>query len=175
MASAGRILIMPKGNYNSGTTYEMLDLVNHNGKSWLAKKTSVGIEPSDANGEYWQNMFDITAESIGALNRETGGYVKGSIVIEKDWATMSLADSTERSVIMGKSPDTNVAYICNYLNGENNSNVMLLPETSNISEIFFIRNVVDGSVREYKIFGEHNIDLLNQYIDSRIAEKLNNN
>lgn len=64
MASAGRILIMPKGNYNSGTTYEMLDLVNHNGKSWLAKKTSVGIEPSDANSEYWQNMFDITAETI---------------------------------------------------------------------------------------------------------------
>ena len=60
MASAGRILIMPKGNYDSSVTYEMLDLVKHNGTSWIAKKTSVGIEPSDANTEYWQDVFDST-------------------------------------------------------------------------------------------------------------------
>jgi hypothetical protein len=59
MATAGRILILPKGDWASGTTYEMLDLVSHNGTSWLAKKTSVGIEPSDATNEYWQNMFDV--------------------------------------------------------------------------------------------------------------------
>lgn len=59
MASAGRILIMPKGNYDSTLTYEMLDLVKHNGTSWLAKKTSVGIEPNETNSEYWQNMFDF--------------------------------------------------------------------------------------------------------------------
>lgn len=56
MASAGRILIIPKGNYNSSVTYEMLDLVYHNGRSWLAKKTVTGIEPSEANSEYWQPM-----------------------------------------------------------------------------------------------------------------------
>jgi hypothetical protein len=39
MASAGRILIMPKGEWNAETEYEVLDMVNHNGKSWLAKKT----------------------------------------------------------------------------------------------------------------------------------------
>ena len=60
MASAGRILIMPKGNYDSSVTYEMLDLVYHNGKSWLAKKTAIGIEPSEANGEYWQPMSDFS-------------------------------------------------------------------------------------------------------------------
>ena len=59
MASAGRILIMPKGNYDSSVTYEMLDLVKYNGTSWLAKKTVTGIEPSAANSEYWQNMFNL--------------------------------------------------------------------------------------------------------------------
>ena len=58
MASAGRILIMPKGEWNAETTYEMLDLVKHNGTSWLAKKTVLGIEPSNENGEYWQNVFE---------------------------------------------------------------------------------------------------------------------
>ena len=59
MASAGRILIMPKGNYDSSTTYEMLDMVYYNGSSWIAKKTVVGIEPSVSNTEHWHRMSDI--------------------------------------------------------------------------------------------------------------------
>ena len=58
MASAGRILIIPKGNYNAETKYEKLDLVFHSGASWLAKKDAVGIEPSDANAEYWFKMCE---------------------------------------------------------------------------------------------------------------------
>ena len=64
MASAGRILIMPKGNYDANTEYEMLDLVFHGGASWVAKKNAKGIEPSLANEEYWMLMCsgtDITA------------------------------------------------------------------------------------------------------------------
>lgn len=63
-ASAGRILIIPKGNYNSSVTYEMLDLVYHNGTSWLAKKTVIGIEPSEANGEYWHKVVDNSQDYI---------------------------------------------------------------------------------------------------------------
>lgn len=59
MASAGRILIMPKGAYSASETYEMLDLVYHQGVSWLAKKTASGIEPSAANSEFWHSMFDF--------------------------------------------------------------------------------------------------------------------
>lgn len=58
MASAGRILIMPKGEWNAETEYEMLDLVFRNGKSWLATKISIGIEPSEANAEYWFKMCE---------------------------------------------------------------------------------------------------------------------
>ena len=58
MASAGRILIMPKGNYDSGVTYEMLDLVFNGGASWVAKKTVVGIEPNEENTEHWMKMCD---------------------------------------------------------------------------------------------------------------------
>ena len=70
MAVAGRILIMPKGAYNSGTTYEMLDLVSHNGTSWIAKKTVVGIEPSAEHSEYWQHMFNLSAEDVEGLQTE---------------------------------------------------------------------------------------------------------
>lgn len=57
MATAGRILIMPKGAYNASTTYEMLDLVTYNGSAWIAKKTVVGIAPVD--GEYWQCLLTV--------------------------------------------------------------------------------------------------------------------
>jgi hypothetical protein len=60
MASAGRILIMPKGNYDASVTYEMLDIVFHNGTSWIAKKTTVGVEPNSTNGEYWQLLCAST-------------------------------------------------------------------------------------------------------------------
>lgn len=58
MASAGRILIKPRGNWKSETEYEMLDLVFHNGTSWLAKDDSIGIEP-EMNSDKWQCLIDI--------------------------------------------------------------------------------------------------------------------
>ena len=76
MTSAGRILIMPKGNYDANTEYEMLDLVFHNGTSWLAKQDTLGIEPSEANAEYWFKMLDttglvnsISVDEINALSK----------------------------------------------------------------------------------------------------------
>ena len=76
MATAGRILIMPKGTWNAETTYENLDMVAHSGRAWLAKKVSVGIEPSDANAEFWHDFLGMdvfteenppTAEQVGAM------------------------------------------------------------------------------------------------------------
>ena len=59
MANAGRILIIPKGDWKPEEKYEMLDLVKHNGVSYIAKKDSAGIEPNEYNSDYWQDMFDV--------------------------------------------------------------------------------------------------------------------
>lgn len=75
MASAGRILIMPKGNWSAETEYELLDLVYHNGKAWLAKDFVVGIEPSIDTSEYWMDMLDLTKvnlEDVGILSNKGG-------------------------------------------------------------------------------------------------------
>ena len=56
--SAGRVLIVPRGDWNAETTYEMLDLVNHNGYAYLAKQTVVGLEP-ETHSEYWHSLLDI--------------------------------------------------------------------------------------------------------------------
>ena len=60
MATAGRILIIPKGKYNAEETYDMLDMVSFGGKGWICKKTCIGIEPTD--GEYWAECIDMSEE-----------------------------------------------------------------------------------------------------------------
>ena len=75
MASAGRILIMPKGEWKAETEYEMLDLVSHNSTSWLAKKDVVGIEPSEdseLSRECWHNMVDLALLGF-ELRKSVGG------------------------------------------------------------------------------------------------------
>lgn len=78
MTTAGRILIIPKGNYDSTKTYETLDLVYHNGTSWLAKKESTGIEPTTANSEYWQNMFDAEAFLDARIEEKVREYMENN-------------------------------------------------------------------------------------------------
>jgi len=55
MVNAGRILIMPQGDWNALITYDMLDLVAYNGVAYLARQTSIGQNPStDTSMTYWQ-------------------------------------------------------------------------------------------------------------------------
>lgn len=63
MATAGRVLIIPRGDYDGNYTYEMLDMVNHNKATWIAKRESVGIEPSDDSAEHWFRLL-----GVGVLN-----------------------------------------------------------------------------------------------------------
>lgn len=59
MASAGKILITPKGVWEEETEYEVLDLVRHNGIPWLAKETVQRIEPLDGNDRFWFKLLDV--------------------------------------------------------------------------------------------------------------------
>lgn len=62
MVNAGRILIMPKGDWNPGTTYDMLDLVARNGVAYLARQTSIGQDPAlDTAMTYWQPFGSASA------------------------------------------------------------------------------------------------------------------
>lgn len=80
MTTAGRILIIPKGDYDSTKTYEMLDLVKHNGTSWLAKKdVAVGVEPTVENSEYWQNIFEPEAFVDATIEAKVEAYIDSII------------------------------------------------------------------------------------------------
>ena len=61
----GKVLITSRGTYASDISYDVLDLVSHNGKAWLCSKPCTGIEPSD--GDYWKVALELTADGIVGL------------------------------------------------------------------------------------------------------------
>lgn len=66
MASAGRVLPLPKGAYSSSTTYHLLDFVSYQGSTYICKQTSTGNAPT--NTTYWQIMAQGTESASVAGN-----------------------------------------------------------------------------------------------------------
>lgn len=66
MVSAGRVMMLPKGEYNAATTYSVLDMVSYQGGSYVAKGTTTGNVPTDDT--YWQ----IISEPIDSLSVVNG-------------------------------------------------------------------------------------------------------
>ena len=66
-ASAGRVLLMPRGTYDPSETYVALDYVSYGVSSYVCKKESSGNAPT--NTEYWQ----ILAKGISSVAPELLG------------------------------------------------------------------------------------------------------
>lgn len=78
MGNAGRVLMIPKGEYNSATTYGMLDFVYYQGRSYVCKQTSTGNVPT--NTTYWQALTgDASAEIQALTNYVTENNVKNKL------------------------------------------------------------------------------------------------
>lgn len=89
-ASAGRVLLIPKGDWNPRTTYTGLDWVRHNGAAWVCKNTCTNVEPTEANSANWQMMArdgdSVTADTTmsststnAVQNKVIKSYVDNSI------------------------------------------------------------------------------------------------
>lgn len=63
-AIAGRVLLIPKGNYDSTATYTMLDMVVYNGSSYICKQECTGVVPT--NTTYW--MLNASGSAVAFLN-----------------------------------------------------------------------------------------------------------
>ena len=189
MASAGRILIMPKGAYDSSATYEMLDLVFHNGVSWLAKKTVIGIEPSVSNGGYWfklcestdltelNNAIDYLEASLSALSEtvsnlgDTGAKktdLDAYLKLSGGDLTGQLGFSNGRGLISGNDYGT-------YLQAKKDSNnyrnirVDNPLQASSVEDWLKLVDCSNGTTKQYKVFGEHNIELLKTLISASVS------
>ena len=78
MANAGRVAIVPKGDYSSSNSYKRLDLVRYDEKSYVAKKESSGIEPT--NTEYWMLMTSDGVVIDSALSDKSTNPLQNKVV-----------------------------------------------------------------------------------------------
>lgn len=75
MAIAGRVMPVPKGDYNPGTTYDVLDIVSHNKRPWICRKPStVGIEPTTSASEFWMLLVDVDITNADTLDGKDSTY-----------------------------------------------------------------------------------------------------
>lgn len=75
-ASAGKILLIPKGAYSASATYTELDMVRYGNALWVCKKQCTGVTPSD--GEYWMLGTESVADS--ALSESSTNPVQNKVV-----------------------------------------------------------------------------------------------
>ena len=94
-ASAGRVLLIPKGDWNANTTYTGLDWVRHNGASWVCKNTCTGIEPTEANTNNWQIIArdgdSVTADT--AMSSTSTNAVQNKVI--KSYVDMTGATAAQ--------------------------------------------------------------------------------
>lgn len=125
MAIAGRVAIVPKGDWSADATYKRLDAVTHNNTLYFAKKdVPAGTETS--NTEYWSKSIAGGAGAIATT--EDAGIVKpdgksmsvdesGTLSINLDGTTITLDEAknvikladTLKDSINGAFPAANVA------------------------------------------------------------------
>lgn len=66
MANAGRVAIVPKGDYSSTVAYKRLDLVRYENDLYIAKKANTGVSPTDTT-TWMICMENVTQTQYDAL------------------------------------------------------------------------------------------------------------
>ena len=125
MAIAGRVAIVPKGDWSADSTYKRLDAVTYNNTLYFAKK-DVPAGTATSNTEYWSKSI---VGGVGAIAKpEEAGIVKpdgksmsvdesGTLSINLDGTTITLDEAknvikladTLKDAINGAFPAANVA------------------------------------------------------------------
>lgn len=124
MAIAGRVAIVPKGDWSADAAYKRLDAVTYNNTLYFAKK-EVPVGTATSNTEYWSKSI---VGGVGAIaTKEDAGVVKpdgksmsvdesGTLSINLDGTTITLdeaknvikLDDTLKDKINGAFPAANL-------------------------------------------------------------------
>lgn len=105
-ASAGRVLLMPKGDYNAEAEYHVLDWVLYNGRPYVAKQTTTGNVPT--NTTYWQLMLDFPTEVDAAPTENSQNLVRSGGVYS---AIAVKANTTDVNTALGLKADKADAFL----------------------------------------------------------------
>ena len=117
MVKAGRVAIVPKGEFTEGLQYTRLDLVTYQASAYIAKKDNASILPTDP--DYWMRVMDLS--NIDVATVEKAGTVKpdGITVKITEDGTIYVDDSEIEGIKKCVSDLKEVAFTGNYEDLEN--------------------------------------------------------
>ena len=95
MASAGRVLLISKGTWASGSSYKPMDFVYYGGNSYLCKVAVSGSTPPSSDTSHWQIMaagFDVSMISQEIVN-DSAKVPSSAAVYELKTRTFNSVDS----------------------------------------------------------------------------------
>lgn len=75
MADLGKVMLTPGGNYNPGTRYERLTLVEHEGSSYVSLKDLIGVTPTDDRVNWQLHGKGYPGNATGITVQDTQGLV----------------------------------------------------------------------------------------------------
>ena len=156
MVNAGRILIIAKGEWDSLTSYQQLDLVSYDKMAYLARQASVGVNPStDTSMTYWQ-PFGSSVEPDGEtiitnidgdfavnIDGDTLVYDSNDEVIKAIMSTSDLSDVTLTNVSNGQVLTYNTT-----TNKWENTTLNLTSDLESLTDVN-ISSATDGQVLGY--------------------------
>ena len=147
MGNAGRVLMIPKGEYNAATTYEMLDFVYYNGRSYVCKQTSTGNVPT--NTTYWQALTGDASAEIQALTNEVN--TMNNVLGAKNLLPNTAVSTTSGGLTITKNDDGSI-----HISGTRSSggdyyyqinNAPVIKDTNN----YILSGITGGSSTTYQM------------------------
>ena len=115
-SSAGRVLLMPKGDYDSSVTYNMLDMIKYNGITYVCKKTTTGNAPNPSGDNEWWQIMVQRSSVVGVKGDAEGSYRDGNVNLTP--ANLGLLPVTGSTAsIGGLVPPASAADGSKYLKG----------------------------------------------------------
>lgn len=71
--SAGSVGIVPRNEWDPHVDYKKLDVVRHNNKVYMARKSSLGVEPEGTTTAYWMILFESYSEDMKGASADKKG------------------------------------------------------------------------------------------------------
>lgn len=115
MTPVGKVMLKPKDDYDASVTYDVLDMVRHDNKLWIAKQSNIlNVEPAASNSDYWmlateQSMTmsnSIAEEGQYALDAvEKNPLIEGTMAYDMQQLQKKQDNVADNIVIFEESDD----------------------------------------------------------------------
>ena len=104
MGNSGKVLMLFKGDYNASTTYQKLNVVYYNNRSYVCKQTSTGNAPT--NTTYWQALTGDSSAEIQALTNEVN--TMNNVLGAKNLLPNTAVSTTSGGLTITKNDDGSI-------------------------------------------------------------------